>query len=190
MGMFDNPFVRFCTSGLGTGTTAGKAVGLTILIIGFAFIAAFYVCKWAYNFFKKRKMSKAAAAGAAMVALAMLQACSSGNAATDNAGQDEKVEAVEPAELDIKGLEELAKKDGANLTEDDYDFLLDQFEIIANEMKSLSEEDAKSYMDKMDSERVGAVILVSMAVQNASKKGILTSAQQRRFESLVPEDKK
>ena len=45
-------------------------------------------------------------------------------------------------------------------------------------------------MDKMDSERVGAVILVSMAVQNASKKGILTSAQQRRFESLVPEDKK
>ena len=32
MSLTDNFFVRFCTSGFGTGTAAGKAAGITLLI--------------------------------------------------------------------------------------------------------------------------------------------------------------
>lgn len=38
-------FVKFCTSGLGTGTDAGKAVGYTILILCGVFILAYWVIK-------------------------------------------------------------------------------------------------------------------------------------------------
>jgi len=55
MSLFNNPFVKICTSGLGTGTDAGKAVGYTVLIFSFVFIAAFYVCKWVYTLFTKHK---------------------------------------------------------------------------------------------------------------------------------------
>ena len=38
-------FIKFCTSGFGTGTDAGKALGWTILICLGIFIIAFWVIK-------------------------------------------------------------------------------------------------------------------------------------------------
>lgn len=61
MSMFNNPFVRICTSGLGTGTTAGKALGYTILICGFAVMAVYYIGKWIYTLIKKRKAAASVA---------------------------------------------------------------------------------------------------------------------------------
>lgn len=58
MSLFNNPFVRVCTSGLGTGTTAGKAVGYTILLFSFAGIAVFYAGRGAYRLIRKRNASK------------------------------------------------------------------------------------------------------------------------------------
>lgn len=58
MSMFNNPFVKFCTSGLGTGTDAGKAVGYSLLICGIAFVGIYYVGKGCYNLVKKAKATK------------------------------------------------------------------------------------------------------------------------------------
>lgn len=48
MSLFNNPFTRVCTSGFGTGTDAGKALGYTVLICGFCFMAVYYVGKNIY----------------------------------------------------------------------------------------------------------------------------------------------
>lgn len=52
MSLFNNPFTRVCTSGLGTGTDAGKALGYTLLIIGFGFVAVYYAGKGVYKLVK------------------------------------------------------------------------------------------------------------------------------------------
>lgn len=55
MSLFNNPFTRFCTSGLGTGTTAGKALGYTALICGFCVVAVYYAGKGIYKLATKSK---------------------------------------------------------------------------------------------------------------------------------------
>ncbi len=59
MSLFNNPFTRVCTSGFGTGTDAGKALGYTVLICGFCFMAVYYagkgVCKLVKSTSKKPK---------------------------------------------------------------------------------------------------------------------------------------
>lgn len=63
MSTFDNPFVRFCTSGLGTGTTAGKAAGYTLLLCGIGVVAVWQVGKFSYKMVKKSRAKKQAIAG-------------------------------------------------------------------------------------------------------------------------------
>lgn len=58
MSLFNNPFTRFCTSGLGTGTDAGKAVGYTLLICGFCFMAVYYVGKGVYKVATRNKSNE------------------------------------------------------------------------------------------------------------------------------------
>lgn len=53
MNLFNNPFVRACTSGFGTGTSAGKALGYSVLIVSFLIIFAVYAGIWAYKLIKK-----------------------------------------------------------------------------------------------------------------------------------------
>lgn len=52
MSLFNNPFTRVCTSGFGTGTTAGKALGYTVLICGFCLVAVYYAGKGVYKLVK------------------------------------------------------------------------------------------------------------------------------------------
>lgn len=55
MSLFNNPFTRICTSGLGTGTTAGKALGYTVLVCGFCVVAVYYAGKGVYKLAKKAR---------------------------------------------------------------------------------------------------------------------------------------
>lgn len=55
-------YARFCASGFGLGSDFAKAVGITVLIVTFVFVAAFYVIKWIVQFFLRRKAEKEAEA--------------------------------------------------------------------------------------------------------------------------------
>ena len=57
-------YARFCASGFGLGSDFAKAVGITVLILTFVFVAAFYVIKWIVQFFLRRKANKEAEAAA------------------------------------------------------------------------------------------------------------------------------
>lgn len=43
MSLMNNGFVRSCLNGFGTGTTAARAVGISVLVVCIGFIAAYYV---------------------------------------------------------------------------------------------------------------------------------------------------
>lgn len=60
MSLFNNPFTRVCTSGFGTGTTAGKALGYTVLMVGFCGVAVYYAGRGVYRLVQKNKAAKAA----------------------------------------------------------------------------------------------------------------------------------
>lgn len=57
-------YARFCASGFGLGSDFAKAVGITVLILTFVFVAAFYVIKWIVQFFLRRKANKETEAAA------------------------------------------------------------------------------------------------------------------------------
>ena len=69
MSLTDNFFVRFCTSGFGTGTAAGKAAGITLLIfVGCAvigIIVLYWIVKQIIKLVNKNKAAKAARQSAA-----------------------------------------------------------------------------------------------------------------------------
>ncbi len=48
-------FINFLLSGFGTGTNAGKAVGIVILICLSLLIAAFYIISFIWKMFQKNK---------------------------------------------------------------------------------------------------------------------------------------
>ncbi len=58
MSLFNNPFTRVCTSGFGTGTDAGKALGYTVFICGFCLVAVYYAGKGVYLLAKKASKPK------------------------------------------------------------------------------------------------------------------------------------
>lgn len=60
-------YARFCASGFGLGSDFAKAVGITVLILTFVFVAAFYVIKWIVQFFLRRKANKEVEAAAQQV---------------------------------------------------------------------------------------------------------------------------
>lgn len=43
-------------------TTAGRALGYTVLLFAFAFIAAFYILRWGYRLFQRRKAARSVVA--------------------------------------------------------------------------------------------------------------------------------
>lgn len=57
-------YARFCASGFGMGTDFAKAVGITVLILTFVFVAAFYVIKWIVQLILRSKKKKEEAAAA------------------------------------------------------------------------------------------------------------------------------
>lgn len=55
MTIFQNPFVRFLTSGFGTGTDAGKAAGIAILICLIPVVLLLYLVSFFLNYRKKKR---------------------------------------------------------------------------------------------------------------------------------------
>jgi hypothetical protein len=55
MKFFKNPFVRFLTSGFGTGTDAGKAMGIAILICLIPIVLLIYAVSFFLDYRKKKR---------------------------------------------------------------------------------------------------------------------------------------
>lgn len=86
--------------------------------------------------------------------------------------------------LDLDRVNAYAKTTDAEMTSDDYDFLLDQLEIICKEFDGKSKEDVQKLMQNMDENEMSALLVIGMAIPAAEKSGKLSTSQLERFKSL------
>lgn len=70
------------------------------------------------------------------------------------------------------------------LSESDYDFLLDQLEILGNRRDSMTPEEFKAYFDGFNEKEASAYMFLAMNPAEANMKGKLTPVQSKRFNSL------
>lgn len=117
------------------------------------------------------------------IVMPMLLSCSGDKS---NKVSSDEVEAVTaPAELDVERIMTYKSVSSSQLTEKDYDFLLDQLEIIVNKANELPAGQAKSFITTLDSKQQDAVLIVAMILTDQSK---LTDKQKQRFQELEARD--
>lgn len=84
--------------------------------------------------------------------------------------------------LDRKGIEDLTKKEKSEVTEADYDFILDQMEIVSDMAQEKSQEEI---LKSEDGQYIFVLAMMSTAVE---KDG--TPAQKKRLRKILEESKK
>lgn len=122
------------------------------------------------------------------VLVPMLFACGKSDKQSNDGekASSDKVEVASThAELDVERIMTFQSKKGSELTEKDYDFLLDQLEIVVNKANELPAEQAKSFITTLDGEQQNAVMIVAMILADQSK---FTDKQKQRFQELEARD--
>lgn len=128
----------------------------------------------------------------ALVAVLMpaLFSCSKSDKQT-NDGEKESTEVAETAastDLDVerimayKGI-----KDQSQLSEKDYDFLLDQMEILVNKANELPADQAKDFINTLDADQQDAAFVLGIILAS-SDQSTWTDKQKKHFQELAERD--
>lgn len=123
----------------------------------------------------------------ALVAIVALSVFScggnSGNKANENSQQEVSVNVVS-TEFDIPGLNAQYEKKQRDLNSDDFDFLLNQYEILVAKTGKMSPQEYQAYVSGMSSDETMAIMVIGTYLENAEKDGKLSEKQQNRYASL------
>lgn len=130
----------------------------------------------------KKSIIMMAVAAIVAVAFAACSGNKSENAQEEAASAEAVVPEAENVDFDFDGLTELMKK--KDITSDDYDFLLDQAELLADKTEGMTLEEYRAYFDNMTGDEQGALIVIGMGLDSAKKSGKLNGKQLRRFEEI------
>ena len=107
-----------------------------------------------------------------VILLPLLAACGS-KTETNSGSKSEKTETAAPATLDMQRITDISKKNSDEITSSDFDFLIDQMEIVMKPTKDMTSEQRKEYMGNLD-----------IAIQAASEKGMLSDKQLKRMAEM------
>lgn len=105
--------------------------------------------------------------------------------AETSAGEDHAASLA--TNIDIGGIMAFKSKDGTKLTEKDYDFLLDQLEIIVNKVSALPADQVRNYIKKLGKDEGNAVMIVAL-ILGTTDRSKFTDKQRKRFEDLEKRD--
>lgn len=126
----------------------------------------------------------------AAISIPLMTACSGNkDASGDSAATEQTSAAAENdnsgnLDFDLEGLKKLMDKDGKDLTSDDYDFLLDQAEVVVRRTEGMTPDEVKEYRSKLTEDETGTIMIIGMGCQAAKKSGKLSESQLRRLEDL------
>lgn len=113
--------------------------------------------------------------------------CSGNKGESGNVSDREQVsETTESTEFDYAGVNALANK--SELSSSDYDFLLDQIEILTNKAIEMGKDEYEKSFSNMTEEQVSAILVLGAGLQAAAKNGKLSDAQLKRYEELRAKD--
>lgn len=96
-------------------------------------------------------------------------------------------------DFDNQRLSELMNKKAKEVTSDDYDFLIDQAEIMVKKVKGMSPEEVKQWKKNLSKEETGSIMIIGLGIGSAKESDKLTDRQLKRLEQLeeqMPEELK
>lgn len=124
----------------------------------------------------------------AIASVVMLTACGGSNEKkTVNVDGEEVVVSQEVADLDLQGISDLVKKNSSEVTSDDYDFIIDQLEILNKKTGKMSKEEFKVWQDSLSNDDKGVVITLGMMAAGMQKRAELTDSQRERLNKVMTE---
>jgi len=88
--------------------------------------------------------------------------------------------------LDYEKLGTLVEK--SELSSADYDFLLDQVEILHNKFKGMSKEEIKAFRANLNEDEMAGMMLIAMGLAQAEQDGKLSASQLQRYEEMKAND--
>lgn len=120
----------------------------------------------------------------------VLFSCSKSDKQT-NTGEKASTEVTEaPAstDLDVERIMTYKEiKDQSQLTEKDYDFLLDQMEILVNKANELPADQAKDFIKTLDKDQQEAAFVLGIILAS-SDQSTWTDKQKKHFQELAERD--
>lgn len=126
----------------------------------------------------------------AVIVAVAVAACSGSKKDAEATEETEEVVEVAPVggatELDIEGLTALTEK--SEVTSEDCDFLLDQFEVMVKRVEGMTPEEAKAYGKSLSEEELGGLMVIGFGLEAAKQGGKLSEAQLKRYEELQAKD--
>jgi len=89
-------------------------------------------------------------------------------------------------DLDYEKLGTLVEK--SELSSADYDFLLEQGEILNNKFKDMSKEEINAFTTNLNEEEMTAMMVIGLGLAGAEKDGKLSADQLQRYEEMKAND--
>lgn len=124
------------------------------------------------------------------VLVSMLFSCGKSDKQT-NDGEKASIEVVETVastDLDVERIMTYKEiKDQSQLSEKDYDFLLDQMEILVNKANELPADQAKNFIKTLDKNQQDAAFIVGIILASADQ-STWTDKQKKHFKELEARD--
>lgn len=122
----------------------------------------------------------------AFVALTAMVACGGSNEKkTVSIDGEEVVVSQEVADLDLQGISDLIKKNSADITSDDYDFVIEQLEILNKKTSNMDKEEFKIWKDSLSKDDQGVVMTLAIMAAGMQKRGELSDEQKARLEKVM-----
>lgn len=122
----------------------------------------------------------------AFVALTAMVACGGSNEKRSvSIDGEEVVVSQEVADLDLQGISDLIKKNSADITSDDYDFVIEQLEILNKKTSNMDKEEFKIWKDSLSKDDQGVVMTLAIMAAGMQKRGELSDEQKARLEKVM-----
>lgn len=122
------------------------------------------------------------------IAAATMTACGGSNEKKSvNVDGQEVVVSEEVADLDLQGISNLVKKDSKDVTADDYDFVIDQLEILNKKTAKMNNEEFQIWRDSLSSDDKGVVMTLGLMAEGMQKRAELSDSQRERLDKVLAE---
>ncbi len=91
----------------------------------------------------------------------------------------------EVADLDLQGISDLVKKSSKDVTADDYDFVIDQLEILNKKTARMSKEEFEIWRDSLSSDDKGVVMTLGIMAAGMQEQAKLSDSQRERLDKVM-----
>lgn len=120
------------------------------------------------------------------IAVATMTACGGSNEKKSvTVDGQEVVVSEEVADLDLQGISDLVKKSSKDVTADDYDFVIDQLEILNKKTARMSKEEFEIWRDSLSSDDKGVVMTLGIMAAGMQEQAKLSDSQRERLDKVM-----